>query len=76
MHIHGKNGGTATDIENDLVLEDVLVLDNGLHIRLGANFIFLFGWLGYRCPLSWGHSAKTWWGRGNSPTSPRGCLYK
>ena len=45
--VHGENGGTATDIENDLVLEDVFVLDDSIHVRPCANFIFLHGDLIY-----------------------------
>lgn len=31
-NVHGQNGGTAADIENNLVLEEVLVLHNGIHV--------------------------------------------
>lgn len=30
--VHGQDGGTATNIENNLVLENVLVLDDRVHI--------------------------------------------
>lgn len=40
-HIHGKDRGTASNIENNLVLENVLVLDNGVHVRPRAHLIFL-----------------------------------
>lgn len=38
---HGKNGGAAAHIENDLVLEQVLVLDDRVHVRFCADFVFL-----------------------------------
>lgn len=41
MNVHGQDGGTTADIKNDLVLEDVLVLYNGVHVGLCANLIFL-----------------------------------
>lgn len=40
-HVHGENGGTAANIENDLVLKNVLVLHNGVHIRSCSDLIFL-----------------------------------
>jgi hypothetical protein len=40
-NLHGKNGSTAANIENDLVLEQVLVLDNSVHVGSRANLIFL-----------------------------------
>lgn len=39
--VHGKNGGAAANIENDLVLEQVLVVDDCAHVRFRADFIFL-----------------------------------
>lgn len=36
---HGEDTGTAADIENDLVLEQVLVLDDGIAVRHGADLI-------------------------------------
>jgi hypothetical protein len=41
-HVHGENGGTAADIEDDLVLEDVLILHDGVHVRARTNLIFLY----------------------------------
>ena len=38
---HTEDTGTASNIEDDLVLEDVLVLNNGVHVGAGANLIFL-----------------------------------
>ena len=40
-HVHGKNGGTAANIENDLVLKNVLILHNGVHVRSCSDLIFL-----------------------------------
>lgn len=31
-YVHGENGGTTADIENDLVLENVLVLHDSVHV--------------------------------------------
>jgi hypothetical protein len=41
LNIHGQNGGTTADIENNLVLKEVLVLHNRVHIRSGTDLIFL-----------------------------------
>lgn len=41
---HGENGSTAADVEDDLVLEDVLVLHDGIHVRPRANLIFLYNY--------------------------------
>lgn len=38
---HGENSRSATNIKHDLVLEKVLVLQDGIHVGLGSNFIFL-----------------------------------
>lgn len=40
-NVHGKDGCTAADIKNNLVLENMLVLHNGIHVRPGADLIFL-----------------------------------
>lgn len=40
-YIHAQNTGTTADIEDDLVLEDVAVLVNGVAVRAGANIVFL-----------------------------------
>ena len=37
--LHGENTGSAADIENDLVLEQVLVLNDGVHVGTGADLI-------------------------------------
>lgn len=37
--LHRENTSSAADIENDLVLEEVLVLDNGVHVGTGADLI-------------------------------------
>lgn len=39
--LHGQDASTTSDVKYDLVLEEVLVLDDGVHIRAGADFIFL-----------------------------------
>lgn len=39
--LHGKNASTASNVEHDLVFEQVLVLDNGVHVGSSSNFIFL-----------------------------------
>jgi hypothetical protein len=38
---HAEDGGTASDIKDDLVLEQVRVLVDGIAVALGSNFIFL-----------------------------------
>lgn len=40
--IHGKDTSAAANIENNLVLENVLVLDDSVHVRPRAHFIFLY----------------------------------
>lgn len=40
-NIHGQNGGTTSHIEDNLILEDVAVLDDGIHVRPRAHLIFL-----------------------------------
>ena len=30
--VHGENGGTAANVKDDLVFEDVLVLHDGVHV--------------------------------------------
>ena len=39
---HGKDGRSASDVEDDLVLEQVGVLVDGIAVRLGPDFVFLF----------------------------------
>lgn len=39
--LHGENASATADIEYDLVLEQMLVLDNGIHVGARADFIFL-----------------------------------
>jgi hypothetical protein len=43
---HAENGGTAADIEDDLVLEEVGVVVDGIAVALGADLIFLRWLLG------------------------------
>lgn len=38
---HAEDGGAASDIEDDLVLEQVRVLVDGVAVALGSDFIFL-----------------------------------
>ena len=38
---HAQNTGTATDIEDDLVLENVAVVVDRIAVGLGADLIFL-----------------------------------
>lgn len=38
---HGKDGSPTSDVEDDLVLEEVFVLHNGVHIRPRPHLIFL-----------------------------------
>lgn len=38
---HAENRGAASDIKNDLVLEQVGVLVYGIAVALGSHFIFL-----------------------------------
>ncbi len=40
---HGQDGRPTADVENDLVLEKMLVLHNGIHVRPCPDFIFLYG---------------------------------
>lgn len=77
-NVHGENAGSASNIENDLVFEDMLVLNNGIHVGPRADFIFLL------YPGQWdvAHGDPTvgcYGGEGvkqNIPTSPRECLSK
>jgi hypothetical protein len=41
VNIHAENTGTATDIEDDLVLEDVAVLVDGITVGSCTDIIFL-----------------------------------
>lgn len=41
MYEHGEDAGAAADVEDHLVLEDVLVLDDRVHVRPRADLIFL-----------------------------------
>lgn len=38
---HGKDGSTAAYVKNDLVLKQVLVLHNGIHVGSRTDLIFL-----------------------------------
>jgi hypothetical protein len=39
--VHRKNRGSAADIENDLVFEEMLVLNDSVHVGACSDFIFL-----------------------------------
>lgn len=39
---HAENTGTTTDIENNLVLEDVAVLVDGVAVGTGTDIVFLY----------------------------------
>jgi len=41
LHVHAENTGSAPDIENDFILENVAVLVDGVTVRSRANVIFL-----------------------------------
>lgn len=41
MCLHGEDTSATANVEYDLVLEQVLVLDNGIHVGACADFIFL-----------------------------------
>jgi hypothetical protein len=40
--IHAKDGCTASNVQDDFILEDVLVVVDGISVGTGADFIFLF----------------------------------
>jgi hypothetical protein len=40
--VHAKDGCTASHVEDDFVFEDVLVVVDGIAVRAGADFVFLF----------------------------------
>lgn len=40
-HSHAENAGTATDIEDDLVLEDMLILVDCITVRPSTDIVFL-----------------------------------
>lgn len=41
LRIHAQNASAAADIEDNLVLEEMAVLVDGVAIRTGANIVFL-----------------------------------
>lgn len=43
LYVHAENTGSASNIENDLVLEDVTVLVDSVAVGSCANIIFLLG---------------------------------
>ena len=67
--VHGEDTGTAANIEDNLVLEEVGVLVNGVAVASCADFILLN-------LLSASASGFTWdGGLGGLPAFPRGCLH-
>lgn len=86
-NIHGENGGATADIENHLVLEQVLVLHNSIHVGSSADLIFLpvskvsasstCLSATHRQLGSWTRGVLMRRGRGakSSPAFPRGCLF-
>ena len=40
--VHAEDGCTASHVEDDFVLEDVLVVVDGVAVGAGADLIFLF----------------------------------
>ena len=40
--IHAEDGCTASNVQDDFVLEDVLVVVDGISVGASADFIFLF----------------------------------
>lgn len=40
-HVHGENGRTTANIKDHLVLKNVLVLHDSVHVRSCADLIFL-----------------------------------
>lgn len=41
--LHGEDASATANIEYDLVFEQVLILDNSIHVGACADFIFLEG---------------------------------
>lgn len=39
--LHGQDASTTSNIKDNLVFEQVLVLDNGVHVGSGSDFVFL-----------------------------------
>lgn len=67
--VHAQDGCTTSDIEDNLVLEQMAVVVDRIAVGLGADFIFL------RLSVSITVLVSDRLGF-NPPTSPRGCLYK
>lgn len=44
-YVHAEDGCAASDVQHHLVLEQVLVVVDGVAVGLGAHFIFLYGGL-------------------------------
>ena len=66
--VHAEDGCTASHVEDDFVLEDVLVVVDGVAVGAGADLIFLFHCCQSLSPTSCLLIAV------NQPTFPRGCL--
>ena len=48
--VHAQDGCTASDVQDDLVLEDVFVVVDGVAVGARADFIFLCHPLCQSCP--------------------------
>lgn len=54
VHLHGEDGSAAADIENNLVLEEMTVLSDGVHVGPRADLVFLSDSIEVsRRPLHW-----------------------
>lgn len=67
--VHGENRGTAADIKDDLVLEKVGVLVDGIAVAPGADLIFL------SLSVSFYPVVFEIQSRRIVPAFPRGCLH-
>lgn len=41
-HLHAEDTGTAANIQDNLVLEEVAVLVDGVAVRAGTDIVFLY----------------------------------
>jgi hypothetical protein len=65
---HAEDGGAAADVEDDLVLEEVGVVVDGVAVALGADLIFLWklsgkdsAWMFWTGSLTSISSWIPWW---------------
>ena|SRR5690242_5136259 len=68
--VHGEDTGSAANIEDDLVLEEVGVLVDRVAVASCADLIFLHLAVSL-CVLSYAGRKLGW----DVPAFPRGCLY-